>query len=133
GGQIVVSPDSFTDFSGSILQDLFPTLADIDGVITGARASAANLIAPAQLFVFPVLPGGAVALPASIIDVDPNFFGGLRISDGVFQGSTGLFVAAGPGGGGRLQFYPFTQSLQFPSLDLPVFGPGFPLSIYVGG
>jgi hypothetical protein len=134
GGKIVVSPDSNPDFVGSVLQDQFGTLVDIDGIATGVPATAANLIAPAELFVFNVQPGGAVQpSPAQVVNVDPNFIGGLRISTGMLGSQSGLFAAAGTAGGSELRFFPFNQGIGPATLDIPVFGPNFPLSIYVGG
>jgi hypothetical protein len=66
----------------------------------------------------------------------PGFLGGARIAAGQYQDDNGIFVTAGPGGGGRIQFFPFGVDGLFsltPTLDdVAVPDSEFTGSVYVG-
>jgi hypothetical protein len=137
-GRILVAPDSFPDFEGSLLANQFTSLPGSRGGVGTALPSAALLTRQSEVrvFDFPVVGEDEAADPAQVLPVlDPGFLGGVRLAAGRHQGQPGVFVTSGPGGISRIQFFPY-DGIQFspsPTLDdLALPDPGFLGSVYVG-
>jgi CSLREA domain-containing protein len=137
-GRILVAPDSFPDFEGSLLANQFTSLPGSRGGVGTALPSAALLTRQPEVrvFDFPVVGEDEAADPAQVFPVlDPGFLGGVRLAAGRHRDQPGVFVTSGPGSISRIQFFPYdgTQFSASPTLDdvaLP--DPGFLGSVYVG-
>ena len=134
---LVVSPDSSPQFAGTTLAQV--VTAEGDGAATADQLAGVLTHAP-QVYVvsFPGAAGGALGTPAGAAPVpvlDAAFLGGVRVAGGRLDDTDGVFVGAGAGGGGAVQFYPLAGGVLSPTPVTGVGGlddPNFLGSVYVG-
>ena len=84
-GRILVAPDSFPDFEGSLLADQFSTFPGSRGAVGNGLPSATVLTRQPQvlMFNFPLESGDAAATPVQVLPVlDPGFLGGVFVGGG---------------------------------------------------
>lgn len=125
--RVVTGQDSLADFSGSILELLYPGLTDTGGSVNNQNANNVQLQQQSTVSVYDKagnLSDSTVAFP--------GFLGGVRVG-AASTGSRAFVIAApGAGGGGRVRVYPLsaTNTLGTPQDVVPF---GGDTSVYVGG
>ncbi|QEL13436.1 beta strand repeat-containing protein [Limnoglobus roseus] len=104
-GIVVTSLDSVPDFTGTVLETIYPTLPNINGQSSGRSPLAGELALPAVVRTFSISGGRAVAGP-SVTPFGTDFLGGVRVgSGGLVNGSPTIVVAPGIGGPGVVKRY----------------------------